>query len=522
MIRKLLPFIFLTIIPAIVVFILMEQNEVINKVHTELYKNSESKSADHSKFEILQQEFKTPQEVTAACLTCHTERHTEVMKMSHWNWSIDENVKGKGFVPYGKKNGLNNFCIGTSSNEALCMTCHIGYGWKDKNFNFKEKQNIDCLVCHDNTSKYKKEVGKSGNPVTTIDLSKIAQGIGKTSKKNCGACHFKGGGGNNVKHGDLESALLSCSREVDVHMSRDSLNLSCTDCHKTKNHKMLGKLYTVSSENKDRATCQSCHTEMPHSDDLLNEHCVKVSCQTCHIPIYAKVNPTKMTWDWSTAGKMDENGKLIKEKDKNGYESYFSKKGSFLYQKNVTPEYLWFNGTASHYLLGEKVDTNSPVQINTLYGSYADNNSKIIPVKTFRGKQIYDTENNILINPKLYPTTKGDGAYWKEFNWDAAARAGMKSIGQEYSGHYGFIKTESYWPLNHMVSKKEAAVSCKECHSKHNSRLAGLNDFYMPGRDSSILDLVGKIIIILSLIGVSIHIFFRIKYRKVCFIEDDK
>ena len=37
-------------------------------------------------------------------------------------------------------------------------------------------------------------------------------------------------GGDNVKHGDLSSALKAPTRELDVHMGVDGLNFACTAC----------------------------------------------------------------------------------------------------------------------------------------------------------------------------------------------------------------------------------------------------------------------------------------------------
>ena len=54
-----------------------------------------------------------------------------------------------------------------------------------------------------------------------------------------------------------------------------------------------------------------------------------------------------------------------------------------------------------------------PLKINELYGSYDDPDSKIIPVKIHRTKQIYDTQNHYLIQPKTVSTADGDGGYWK-------------------------------------------------------------------------------------------------------------
>jgi hypothetical protein len=49
-----------------------------------------------------------------------------------------------------------------------------------------------------------------------------------------------------------------------------------------------------------------------------------VACQTCHIPIYSKQNPTKVYWDWSTAGQ-----DMNRSKDKYGKSVYDKNKGSF-------------------------------------------------------------------------------------------------------------------------------------------------------------------------------------------------
>jgi hypothetical protein len=43
-----------------------------------------SSTADHSKFEELQQEFESAPEVTKACLGCHTEASKQIHKTLHW------------------------------------------------------------------------------------------------------------------------------------------------------------------------------------------------------------------------------------------------------------------------------------------------------------------------------------------------------------------------------------------------------------------------------------------------------
>lgn len=277
-------------------------------------------------------------------------------------------------IQLGKRNIINNFCIGVSSNEARCTSCHIGYGWNDDSFDFSNELNIDCIICHDRTGTYKKFPTDAGYPASKEkmfgnktffppDYTHIARHVGSPERENCGACHFVGGGGNNVKHGDIASELLGTTRSVDVHMAVDGANLYCTDCHKTTQHNINGNLYSIASVDNNRVTCDQCHATEPHQDRILNKHVSRIACQTCHIPVYAKESSTNMYWDWSTAGKFNDDGTTMVKYDSLGNIVYLSQKGSFQWENNVEPEYLWFNGKARHYLLGDKVDTSAPVQL---------------------------------------------------------------------------------------------------------------------------------------------------------------
>ncbi|MGE5403207.1 MAG: tetrathionate reductase family octaheme c-type cytochrome [Ignavibacteriales bacterium] len=477
----------------------------------EKYSVKHTPSVDHSKFSVLQQKFTSPQKVTEACIGCHNQRHTEVMHSNHWNWEREEYIEGRGIVRIGKKNAINNFCIGVQGNEQSCAKCHIGLGMDKNHMVYTDPKNIDCLVCHDNTETYTKAPEKGGAPDLTLNFNNIAGHVGRPKRSNCGVCHFFGGGGNNVKHGDLEQSMFEPSRDVDVHMGVDGADMQCVDCHITEKHNISGKLYSLSSMNHNRVTCEQCHTNTPHENSILNEHTLKVGCQTCHISTYSKVNSTKMHWDWSTAGKL-KNGEPFVEEDSLGNHAYMSIKGSFRWGRNLKPEYAWFNGNASHYLLGDTIgDTARPLVLNPLMGEYNDPDSKIIPVKVHRARQPYDPVNKILIQPKLFAESKGEGALWKDFDWKRAAEVGMKEINMPFSGKISFIETEMNWPVNHMVSTKENAVKCNECHVRQNSRLAALNDFYLPGRNySGIIDILGKILIMATFAGVLIHGALRV------------
>lgn len=505
--------IFFVIAVLALINILNTENEYYNLKLEELkqeYAIKPVSSVDHSKFSQLQREFSTPQEVTEECILCHTERHKEVMRSAHWNWERVSYVEGRGLAAAGKKNVLNNFCLGAQSNELSCAKCHIGFGMTNDAYDFNNARNVDCMVCHDNSELYFKGSATAGYPDREVNLTLVAQSVGTPHRMNCGSCHFYSGGGNNVKHGDLEEAQLACDRNLDVHMAANGMDMTCVACHGGENHQIKGRMYSVSSTNTNRAKCEDCHTSTPHFDDLLNRHNAKVSCQACHIPVYAKENPTKMSWHWSTAGKLRD-GEPYQEFNNDSTREYQSIKGSFVWAKNVKPDYIWFNGTADHYLLGDTIKS-VPVAMNTLFGSYDDTESKIYPVKIHRGDQIYDKKYNILIQPKLFAENKGDSAFWKDFDWETSAAAGMKHVGLPFSGEYGFVETTMHWPVNHMVAPKEQAVGCAECHTRSDEgRLASLAGFYLPGRDyNKSLDLIGSLLFFGALGALFVHAALRV------------
>ena len=488
-------------------------------------------TSDHSKFKALQQDFKSGPEVTKACLSCHTEASKQIHRTQHWRWEF-LNPNGKRL---GKKHVINNFCTSVASNYAYCTTCHIGYGWKDDQFDFTSEVNVDCLVCHDTTGNYKKPPGFAGNVVTkatefppgsgkivrAIDLKAIAQGIAKTSRDTCGACHFFGGGGDGVKHGDLDSSLEAPDKALDVHMDATGNNFSCATCHKTQGHQVPGSRYAPTAVDKGGAhlrgkeettnptTCQACHGQAPHQAKLakLNDHTDKVACQTCHIPAYARGGvPTKMSWDWSTAGKMGPDGKPLIKKDAKGHVIYTAAKGDFVLAENVVPEYMWFNGKVKYTLFGDRVEnSDQPTRINHFEGSATDGKSMIWPVKVFRGRQAYDPVNKSLA--VLHMAGNDDTAYWTNFNWEKAVAVGMASVGAPFSGKVDFVKTESTWPITHMVAPAKDSLRCRDCHAS-GGRLEKVSGIYIPGRASDHagwLETTGWIIAALTLLGVVGH-----------------
>ena len=162
---------------------------------------------DHSEF--IEGPFSTPQEVTETCLLCHDGIEKDIMKTRHWNWLGNEFVNREGEkMIVGKQNLINNYCISLNSNWSRCTSCHIGFGWKDDTFDFEDGSNVDCMICHDRSGSYKKSPTGAGMPDPSVDLVKVAKSVGRTTNKSCSDCHFNGGGGSGVKHGDLTLSLF--------------------------------------------------------------------------------------------------------------------------------------------------------------------------------------------------------------------------------------------------------------------------------------------------------------------------
>ncbi len=474
-------------------------------------------TVNHGNVKALKQKFTSGPEVTQACLSCHSEAENQFQKTIHWTWQAGHDRNGAIIGKAG--HSLNNFCIsGNMNQDKGCLSCHPGWGSKT--------ESINCLVCHGQTDINWEEsftdyqaFSESDDPEEleiaeeiSGDIQAAVVDISRPTRKNCGSCHFYGGGGDGVKHGDLDSSLAKPNKQLDVHMGTDGQNFECTRCHTTSLHNIAGRIYTqpaftdrkslIEDDLTSKITCESCHSAKPHkAGSKANDHTDKVACQSCHIPSFARVNPTKMSWDWSQSGKL-KNGKPYKTKDEFGKHDYLSIKGQMKWAKDIKPVYQWFNGSIESFTARDTIDPAGTVKLSQPVGDPLDENSRIFPFKVHNGNQPYDKINKTLLVPLL----SGPKGYWKTLDWKDALKRGNDAVGVPFSGEFDFVKTTYVFPTTHMVAPKDNVVNCTECHTKQDSRLANIAGVYMPGRDHfQILDSLGWIAILGALFGVCLH-----------------
>jgi octaheme c-type cytochrome (tetrathionate reductase family) len=410
-----------------------------------------------------------PFEVTRECLRCHPTQGEEMLNSTHWLWKgpspftlgQDKRIDlGKGTVT------VNNFCVSVFSNWPRCTGCHAGYGWQDATFDFTDQSRIDCLVCHDTTGTYRKDLKAAGMPDPSVDLVMVAKKVGKPSRKSCGTCHFSGGDQDFVRHGKLNALLDFHGSSCDVHMG--GLGFQCHDCHKTSNHKIAGRSIALPVAEGSRS-CSHCHTDAPHQENSLlthhlNKHSDHIACVTCHHPVYAKYTPVKTYWDWSTAGDKEREVK----RDEFGMPDYDWQAGDFTWGREIKPVYAWYNGQVKRYLLGDPINPEGVTILNEPVGDIRDRESKIYPFKIMGGTQAADAKYNYLLVPHL----AGPGGFWQTLDWQKSFTSGAAASGLAYSGEYKWVETAMYLSLNHEVLPKVFALSCVQCHESLRNPLA--------------------------------------------------
>ena len=396
------------------------------------------------------------------CLNCHGKEADEVAASTHYKWTGDtpDMVNSRGTQQGKLTNAVNSYCINILGNWPVCGSCHVGLGKRPDEVS-TASENIDCLMCHNEEYATQRKRLADGSLGVEIPNDTMVQNIQSPKRSNCLACHAKAGGGDGVKRGDLSLALVTnTDPNFDVHMNANGADLDCQSCHEFQKHRVIGRGSDIRpTDDLDRGSevsCLTCHadkgTSNGHDNRKINDHVARVACQTCHIPVYAKV-ATEIHRDWRT----HHDGSPADGKSGPGHPH--TEKLS-----DLTPIYAFWNRTSDNYLLGDNANltydgirdtypTSRPV------GDVTDTASKLYPFKYKTATQPIATDTNELIALDTLEYLKGSG------DITTSIENGLVNMGLPINAPYEWIDTDTYQLLNHGIEPASRALTCNECHS---------------------------------------------------------
>lgn len=384
------------------------------------------------------------------CLSCHDTEANEVSDSTHYQWLGDtpDMINATG-TPQGKlTNAVNSYCINILGDWPVCGTCHVGRGLRPDDAN-ADMTNIDCLTCHNAEYASQRTRLPDGSMGVVTPTDSMVRGIHQPTRENCLKCHANAGGGDGVKRGDLSMATITnANSNFDVHMNTSGSDLDCQSCHVFQNHKTIGKgsdlRPTDDITRGSEVSCTTCHTgkdgSSGHSTTKINDHVARVACQTCHIPVYAKV-ATETHRDWTShKGGIDGPGHPYTET-----------------MANLTPEYKFWNRLSNNALLGDDAGAYST---STPEGDVTD--GKLYPFKYKTALQPMTTNDHRLIALDTYEYLKGSG------DVNLAIEKGLVAMHYAANTNYEWVTTDTYQLLNHGISPSSGALQCSNCHGSTN------------------------------------------------------
>ena len=416
------------------------------------------------------------------CLSCHTEQANEMMQTTHYQWLGDapDMTNGAGKRQGKLTNAVNSYCINIEGDWPVCGTCHVGRGQRPDEAG-NNPENVDCLMCHNDGYAAQRTRLPDGSMGVAQPDDGMVRNVHRPTRANCLACHAKAGGGDGVKRGDLSMATITnTDRNFDVHMNGTGSNLDCQACHVFDNHKVIGKgsdlRPTDDPARGAEVSCLTCHTDKNsptgHDTAKINDHVGKVACQTCHIPVYAKV-ATETYRDWRThhdASPADASAVA-------GH-PYTEKIAS------LTPVYKFWNRTSDNALLGDDAsrtyngDTDT-WPTSTPLGSVTS--GKLYPFKYKTAMQPKTQADHRLIALNTFEYLKGTG------NADTAIQQGLSAMGYPADEPYEWVLTDTYGLLNHGISPADNALQCADCHgSTDRMDLQGELGYQLKASESSV------------------------------------
>lgn len=398
------------------------------------------------------------------CVGCHRAEAEAVFGSQHYQWKGQSPTNVNGVSPQGKLNGVNSYCIAVEQgNWGQCNGCHVGRGAKPGSaVTQAELENIDCLLCHQEQYRRRKDASGLYVPDTAamaISMDEAVRTVQRTpTRAACLQCHAKAGGGDAYKRGDLALAhAATADRAFDVHMSTGGADLSCAACHRTSSHRIAGAGTDLrATDSTVRIACTDCHAEKATATGhtavtAVNRHVGRVACQTCHIPRYARnaadtaaSEATETHREWrapALVGGIFHPGVTL--------------------ANDLLPRYAFWNGQQDTMLLGDLAG------VDAVTGNHATSRpqggigdppgTKLFPFK-------YKTAAQPLTAGTLTPMDMA--TYRSTGDFAAAARQGALNMGLDPAAPVTWVTTDTMQLLNHEVAPPAQALgsSCTACH----------------------------------------------------------
>ena len=411
-------------------------------------------------------------EGTKTCLQCHEPEAREFFHSQHYQWlGSGSALANDPRQPVGKMNMINDFCtnpgaswIGQVKNAegkvvaSGCSGCHAGHGLKpSRKLSRQQLENIDCLICH--AEGYRRGVVQDERGDwqwrsilwnNQEGLDSVAKRITTPTRVMCLRCHNSSGGGANIKRGDMEYTLAKPTRDFDVHMGTDGKDMPCTNCHAEGAHRVTGRGVDLASDDSPgrRLGCTgACHEIAPHRSGKLNKHTERVECTVCHIPTFARDEPTEMSRDWSKVVFSEERGRYAPTQ---------------VLEQNVRPVYAWYDGRSFMQLARQPVALTERGEIKSAVpmGSRSDPAAKITPFKLHHGVMPVTADKRRWLLPIAVEDCFGAG------DVDEAVRRAAKSFYGIDELKYEWMPTVRYMSIAHGVQPAEKALDCDDCHGQ--------------------------------------------------------
>ncbi|MGH9873287.1 MAG: hypothetical protein ACRD9S_12600 [Pyrinomonadaceae bacterium] len=407
---------------------------------------------------------------TKTCMECHQKEAETFFHSHHYQWrGPAPDIVNAGGKQLGKLNLINDFCTSPTGNwiglvknsrgdviSRGCSACHAGNGkMPSEKMDQAQLENIDCLICH--ASGYRRDLYENDKaqvewrPILWKNLEgldSVAKRISMPTRVMCLRCHAASGGGANYKRGDIEYKLAGPDRDFDVHMATTGKNMLCVTCHAGDDHRVRGRGADLTGNEmpNNPLSCDSgsCHGSAPHKSTVLNRHAKRVNCSTCHIPSFAREEPTDMMRDWSTA---------VYDQETDRYTAKIT------LQKDVIPVYAWFNGVTRAQLAGEPAQRmpDGSVGMMVPQGSRDDPKAKIFAFKVHRARLPLLAGRNWIV-----PITVEH--FFMNGKIDPAVKLAAKEMYGVDDAQYTWTDTTRYLGIFHGVQPAAKALRCADCH----------------------------------------------------------